>query len=99
VSRHPKVIARFLREIRAAGRLSHPNIVHAYDADQVNGAYYIVMEYIDGVDLAKLVKDNGRSPLNKRAISFVKRPSVCSTLTSAARPPRHQARQFASGEW
>ncbi|MBI2804987.1 MAG: protein kinase [Planctomycetes bacterium] len=56
---NPKVILRFQREIRAAGQLSHPHIVRAYDADQVNGAYYIAMEYIDGVDLSKLVKDKG----------------------------------------
>src|ERR1043166_7578617 len=47
---NPKVLLRFQREIRAAGYLSHPNIVHAYDADQVNGTYYIAMEYIDGAD-------------------------------------------------
>jgi serine/threonine protein kinase len=56
---NPKTILRFLREIRAAAQLSHPHIVRAYDADQVNGAYYIAMEFIDGQDLAKLVKDNG----------------------------------------
>src|SRR6266498_5708785 len=56
---NPKVILRFQREIRAAGQLSHPHIVRAYDADQVNGIYYIAMEYTEGVDLAKLVKDNG----------------------------------------
>ncbi|MBI3822703.1 MAG: serine/threonine protein kinase [Planctomycetes bacterium] len=56
---NPKVIKRFQREIRAAGQLSHPHIVRAYDADQINGAYYIAMEYIDGVDLNRLVKENG----------------------------------------
>ena len=56
---NPKVILRFQREIRAAGQLSHPHIVRAYDADQVNGNYYIAMEFIDGADLARLVKDNG----------------------------------------
>jgi serine/threonine protein kinase len=56
---NPKIIQRFQREIRAAGQLSHPHIVRAFDADQVNGIYYIAMEFIEGVDLAKLVKDNG----------------------------------------
>jgi serine/threonine protein kinase/WD40 repeat protein len=62
----PKVISRFQREIRAAGHLApHPNIVRAYDADQVNGSYYIAMEYIDGVDLAKLIKDGGPLPVEQ----------------------------------
>ena len=56
---NPKTILRFLREIRAAAQLSHPYIVRAYDADQVDGTYYIAMEFIEGEDLAKLVKDNG----------------------------------------
>lgn len=56
---NPKVILRFQREIRAAGQMSHPHIVRAFDADQVSGTYYIALEFIDGVDLAKLVKDNG----------------------------------------
>ena len=56
---NPRVIQRFQREIRAAGQLSHPNIVHAYDADQLAGQYFIAMEYIDGADLAQLVKQSG----------------------------------------
>ena len=62
---NPKVISRFQREIRAAGHLSHPNIVRAYDADQVGNTYYIAMEYIDGVDLARMVKDNGPLPVEQ----------------------------------
>ncbi len=61
---NPKVLSRFQREIRAAGHLSHPNIVRAYDADQVNGSYFIALEYIDGVDLAKMVKNDGPLPVN-----------------------------------
>ena len=56
---NPKVIKRFQREIRVTGQLSHPNIVHAFDADEVNGQHYIAMEYIDGIDLAHLVKQAG----------------------------------------
>ncbi len=56
---NPRAIQRFQREIRAAGQLSHPNIVRAYDADEVNGTYFIAMELIDGMDLAKLVHEAG----------------------------------------
>ncbi|WP_339746084.1 serine/threonine-protein kinase [uncultured Rubinisphaera sp.] len=50
---------RFQREIRALSRLSHPNIVTAFDADESDGTSFLVMEYVAGVDLAALVKKNG----------------------------------------
>lgn len=56
---NPRAILRFQREIRTTGSLSHPHIVRAFDADHVDGTYYIAMEYIEGVDLARLVRDNG----------------------------------------
>jgi serine/threonine-protein kinase len=56
---NPRAVGRFLREIRAASQLDHPNIVHAYDADQAGGTYYIAMELVDGIDLARLVKEQG----------------------------------------
>ncbi|MCE9606246.1 MAG: serine/threonine protein kinase [Planctomycetia bacterium] len=52
-------VRRFQREIEAAGRLAHPNIVQSFDAGQLNGQHYLVMEYVDGADLTTLVKDNG----------------------------------------
>ncbi len=51
--------ARFQREVEAAAKLSHPNIVAAYDADEANGVHFLVMEYVDGSDLSALVKKNG----------------------------------------
>ncbi len=56
---NPKAIPRFEREIRSAAQLSHPNIVHAYDADNVGGIYYFAMEYVEGVDLSRLIKQQG----------------------------------------
>ncbi len=52
-------VKRFRREVRAAARLSHPNIVAAYDADQVEGTHFLVMEYVEGVNLARLVRERG----------------------------------------
>ncbi len=72
---NPKVILRFQREIRAAGQLSHPHIVRAYDADQVNGTYYIAMEFIDGVDLAKLVVDQGPLPVDQ-ACEYIRQAAL-----------------------
>ena len=48
--------ARFQREIRAAGGLSHPSIVNATDAGEHNGTHYLVMEHIDGMDLSRVAK-------------------------------------------
>ncbi|MFL5243879.1 MAG: tetratricopeptide repeat protein [Gemmataceae bacterium] len=53
-------IARFKNEIRAVGRLEHPNIVVAHDAGQAGGIHFLVMEYVDGMDLARLVEAHGR---------------------------------------
>lgn len=55
-------IARFQREMRAAGGLDHRGIVRAVDAGVWQGTYYLVMEYIDGIDLSRLVQRSG--PLN-----------------------------------
>jgi len=48
-------IARFEREMRAIGRLDHPHIVRAFDAREIADRPVLVMEYIDGFDLGKLV--------------------------------------------
>ncbi len=52
-------VRRFQREIRAAAQLNHPNIVRAYDADEVAGTHFLVMEYVEGTDLSRLVKKEG----------------------------------------
>jgi serine/threonine protein kinase len=63
---NPKVIKRFYREVRATTQLSgHPNIVSAIDADQIGDRHVLVMEYVQGTDLAKLVKQNGPLPVEQ----------------------------------
>lgn len=59
------VVKRFLREAEAAAKLSHPNIVAAYDADEINGIPFLAMEFVQGIDLADYVKENGPMPLEK----------------------------------
>jgi WD40 repeat protein/serine/threonine protein kinase len=54
---------RFEREIRAAARLDHPNVVHAHDAEEVAGTHFLVMEYVEGIDLARLVAQRGPLPV------------------------------------
>jgi len=57
-------IERFRREIEATAQLSHPNLVVAYDAGEFNGRPYFVMEYVDGTDLSRLVREQGGLPLD-----------------------------------
>jgi serine/threonine protein kinase len=56
-------VRRFHREVRAAAQLDHPNVVHAYDAGQAGDVHYFVMEYVEGIDLNKLVHQNGPLPV------------------------------------
>ena len=60
----PEAVERFHREVEAAGRVSHPNIVTAFDAREDDGLHYLVMEYVEGEDLARMVKHHG--PLHAR---------------------------------
>jgi serine/threonine protein kinase len=58
-----EAIQRFNKEIEAAAQLTHPNVVMAFDADEVDGTLYFVMEYIEGIDLSKLVQQKGPLPV------------------------------------
>ena len=51
---------RFTREARIAAALQHPNIVTVYDAGEVDGLLYLAMQYIEGDDLAGMLRDEGR---------------------------------------
>ena len=55
-----QAIARFEREMKAVGRLAHPNIVQAHDAREIDGTPVLVMEFVDGLDLAEFVRRVGR---------------------------------------
>jgi serine/threonine protein kinase/HAMP domain-containing protein len=57
------LVGRFLREARAAGALSHPNIVTIYDVGEADGFPYIAMELLDGVPLDEHLRETGRMPL------------------------------------
>ena len=59
----PDSVQRFYREIQAAAQLAHPNIVLAYDADNAGDSYFFAMEYVDGIDLSRLVKETGPLPV------------------------------------
>lgn len=76
---HPTAVARFEREMKAVGQLEHPNIVRATDADEEDGVQYLVMEYLDGVDLSSIVRQRG--PLQV--------PEACELVRQAALGLQH----------
>lgn len=55
----PSAVSRFLREIQAAAKLRHRNIVATDDSAEIDGVHFLVMEYIDGEDLSKLITKSG----------------------------------------
>lgn len=56
-------ISRFEREMKAVGRLDHPNLIRAHDAGEVKGIHFLVMEYVDGLDFSQVVKLHKRLPV------------------------------------
>jgi serine/threonine protein kinase len=56
-------VERFRREVRAAARLAHPNIVTAHDAEHAGDTLFLVTEYVEGVSLGRLVRERGPLPV------------------------------------
>ncbi len=71
----PASLARFYREAKAVARLDHPNIVRAHDIDHEDKLHFLVLEFIDGVNLHEFVKKNGiLAPL--RAAHFIRQAAI-----------------------
>jgi serine/threonine-protein kinase len=58
-ARDPRYLERFRTEATAAARIEHPNVVTVHDFGEVDGAPYLVMQYVEGVDLERLVEREG----------------------------------------
>jgi len=70
-----EAVRRFYREIQAAGQMSHPNVVHAFDAGPVGNTHFLAMEYVEGSDLARLVKEQGPLPISQ-ACDFIRQAAL-----------------------
>ena len=68
-------LARFEREAQTAWRLSHPNIVRAFDLEREGTIHYIPMEYVDGIDLHAKVKQEGPLPV-EQAVDYVRQAAL-----------------------
>ncbi len=72
---HEEAVRRFRREAQAAARMRHPNIVQVYDSDHGGDLHYLVMEFVDGVTLERLVELQG--PLApERACDFMRQAAL-----------------------
>jgi serine/threonine-protein kinase len=75
-----QILARFHNEVRIARRVSHPNVCRVYDIGEAEGRHFLSMEYVDGEDLASLLRRIGRLPQDK-ALDVARR--VCAGLAAA----------------
>lgn len=62
IGSNERVVARFQREMRLVGKLDHPNVVRAFDADKDRGILYIAMEYVRGESLGAHLRSKGPIP-------------------------------------
>jgi serine/threonine-protein kinase len=69
------ILRRFRREIQLASQLHHPNVVRALDADEVGGTCLLAMEYVEGTDLARLVRRRGSLPVQE-ACEYVRQAAL-----------------------
>jgi serine/threonine protein kinase len=79
----PSAVERFRREVKGAARLSHPNIVTAYDAEQAGDLHFLVMEFVEGISLDRLVQEQGPLPV----------PLACDYIRQAALGLQHAHEQ------
>src|SRR5829696_2543838 len=56
----PTLLDRFKQELRLARRITHRNVVRTFDLGEVDGIYYITMEFVHGTTVSRLIKDAGR---------------------------------------
>jgi uncharacterized protein (TIGR03435 family) len=75
----PQFAERFEREARALAWLNHPNIVTVYDFGETQGNYYLLMEFVDGMTLRKLLQARRLAPAEALAIV----PQICQALQYA----------------
>jgi serine/threonine-protein kinase len=73
-------LARFLNEVRIARQVAHPNVCRVYDIGEVEGQHFLSMEFVDGEDLASLLRRIGRLPGDK-AVEIAR--DVCAGLAAA----------------
>lgn len=80
LARNRQALERFLTEVRNARQVSHPSVCRVHDVGEVEGQHFISMEFIDGEDLASLLRRIGRLPPDK-ALEIARQ--LCAGLAAA----------------
>src|SRR5688572_9026547 len=80
VDRDPARLTQLHTEVRMARQVSHPNVCRVYDIDEIDGHTFLSMEYVDGEDLASLLRRIGRFP-TERALELARQ--LCAGLAAA----------------
>jgi len=80
VEQHPDRLERFLNEVRLSHRVTHPNVCRVFDVVQADGRQFLSMEYVDGEDLASLLRRIGHLPEDK-ALQIARQ--LCAGLAAA----------------
>ena len=80
VDRDPARLTQLHTEVRMARQVSHPNVCRVYDIDEVEGSTFLSMEYVDGEDLASLLRRIGRFP-EDRGLEIARQ--ICAGLAAA----------------
>lgn len=76
----PRKLERFLHEVRVARQVSHPNVCRVYDIGEADGQHFISMEYVDGEDLAAVLRRMGR-PSPEKSLQIARQ--LCAGLAAA----------------
>jgi predicted Ser/Thr protein kinase len=79
LGRDPAFSERFAREARVLAKLNHPNIVSVFEHGQADGYFYLLMEYVDGVNLRQAMRAGRFTP--EQALAIV--PGICDALQAA----------------
>ena len=79
LGRDPAFAERFAREARVLGKLSHPNIVAVFESGESGGFFFLLMEFVDGVNLRQAMRAGRFTP--EQALAVV--PGICDALAAA----------------
>ncbi len=89
-ARDRTAVLRFQREVAATARLKHPNLVTALDADEDRGVHFLVMDYVEGRDLNRVVRERGPMPVAQALDCLIQAARGLEAAHCAGcRPPRH----------
>jgi serine/threonine-protein kinase len=80
LAHNESALARFHREVRVARQVSHPNVCRVFDIGEIDGQTFLTMEFVDGEDLASLIRRIGRLPPDK-ALDMARQ--LCAGLAAA----------------